>query len=71
MASNREVTLDVIEGGTQNKIIGKQAPEERVRWVFNQYAKSNVLLTRCAEPISEEKLIIDQLLEDVLPHGYA
>jgi hypothetical protein len=38
---------------------------------FNESAGSKVVLKRIKNPSEEEKTIIDQLLEDVLPHGYA
>lgn len=38
---------------------------------FNKKANSAVLLKKNRSPVPEEEIIIDQLLEDVLPHGYA
>lgn len=47
-------------------------PSERTfRMAFNASAGSKVVLRRTKDTSEEENFIIDQLLEDVLPHGYA
>jgi hypothetical protein len=45
--------------------------ERTFRLAFNASAGSKVVLRRTKGQSEEEKVIIDQLLEDVLPHGYA
>jgi len=50
---------------------GKLSAKQTFKFAFNSTAGSSVLLKKNKSPIAEEEKIIDQLLEDVLPHGYA
>lgn len=50
---------------------GRLAAKQNFKFGFNSKAQSTVLLKKNDSPIAEEEIIIDQLLEDVLPHGYA
>jgi hypothetical protein len=50
---------------------GKLTAKQTFKFGFNEAAGSTVLLKKNKSPFPEEDKIIDQLLEDVLPHGYA
>ncbi|WP_317931934.1 hypothetical protein [Halioxenophilus sp. WMMB6] len=50
---------------------GKLSAKQTFKFGFNEAAGSTVLLKKNKSPFPEEEKIIDQLLEDVLPHGYA
>lgn len=45
--------------------------EKKFKLAFNAAAGAEIVLKKVKNPIPEEDEIIDQLLEDVLPHGYA
>ena len=45
--------------------------ERRFKLAFNAAAGAEIVLKKAKDPIPEEQEIIDQLIEDVLPHGYA
>jgi|GEM_PF-1278963 len=55
----------------QTELRGKLSAKQTFKFAFNSMAGSTVLLKKSKNPIAEEEQIIDQLLEDVLPHGYA
>jgi len=55
----------------QTELRGKFSTKQTFKFAFNTKAGNNILLKRNKSPIAEEEKIIDQLLEDVLPHGYA
>lgn len=54
----------------ENEIKGKIPTKNIFRWAFNSSAGNTIVLRKNHDPIPEENEIIDQLLEDVLPHGY-
>ncbi|MBV1928171.1 MAG: hypothetical protein KUG81_01490 [Gammaproteobacteria bacterium] len=55
----------------ETELRGKLSAKQTFKFAFNSTAGSTVLLKKNKSPIAEEEKIIDQLLEDVLPHGYA
>ncbi len=55
----------------QTELRGKLSTKQTFKWAFNSTVGNTVLLKKNKSPIAEEEKIIDQLLEDVLPHGYA
>ncbi|MES9972516.1 MAG: hypothetical protein ABW092_20975 [Candidatus Thiodiazotropha sp.] len=54
-----------------NEITGKIPTRNLFKWAFNSTAGNAIVLRRQHDPIAEENEIIDQLLADVLPHGYS
>lgn len=49
---------------------GSQAKVNRFNWAAEAGHSNSVMLKRVKYPIPEEEEIVDQLLEDVLPHGF-
>ena len=72
IASRGGVTYSINENNkTGEQSIKSKLPMERTfRWAFNSTAGNTIILKKSKNPIPEENEIIDQLLEDVLPHGY-
>lgn len=64
-----EATVNPETEATELK--GKLSAQQTFKFGFNKKANSAVLLKKNKSPVPEEEIIIDQLLEDVLPHGYA
>ncbi|MGE4069851.1 MAG: hypothetical protein AB7E72_01595 [Lysobacterales bacterium] len=57
--------------GDEGKPMAELPVERKFRLAFNASAGSMVVLKRTKDTSEEENIIIDQLMEDVLPHGYA
>lgn len=55
----------------ETELKGRLSTKQKFKWAFNSTVGNTVLLKKNRSPIPEEEIIIDQLLEDVLPHGYA
>ncbi|MCU7839802.1 MAG: hypothetical protein KZQ94_10550 [Candidatus Thiodiazotropha sp. (ex Troendleina suluensis)] len=53
------------------KKTGSYAEITKLKWALDITENNAVILKKAKTPIREEEEIIDQLLEDVLPHGYA
>ncbi|MEW8350851.1 MAG: hypothetical protein AB2687_21300, partial [Candidatus Thiodiazotropha taylori] len=62
--SRKSVPADTLEAGTERtlEIVGRLAG--------NAANSNKIVHKKKHEPLPEEEAIIDQLLEDVLPHGY-
>lgn len=63
-----DVTYNAETG--ENEITGKIPTKNIFKWAFNSTVGNKIVLRKKHNPTSEENEIIDQLLEDVLPHGY-
>ena len=50
---------------------GSYSEATKFRWALSVSENNAEVLRKAKHPIPEESEIIDQLLEDVLPHGYA
>lgn len=55
----------------ETELKGKLSTKQIFKFAFNSTVGNTVLLKKNKSPFPEEEKIIDQLLEDVLPHGYA
>lgn len=72
IASRGGVVYDVhtdAEGNT--RITSQRSMEKRPQHEPSTVAGEKIVLKKVRNPLPEENEIIDQLLEDVLPHGYA
>lgn len=72
IASRGGVVYDIETDEEGKQTIRSKLPLERkFKSAFNASAGAKIVLKKVNNPIPEENEIIDQLLEDVLPHGYA
>jgi len=72
MASKGEVIYGIKDDPDtgKNEIASELSLKKKFRWAFNSTAGNKVVLKKTHNAIPEEIEVIEQLLEDVLPHGY-